>query len=561
MKSKKFFLLNAIFAILVASAIFFVSQKGFFNRLELASLDLFFNLKKTSHANQKIIIVEITDADVASIGNWPWQRSWHGAMARALTSFGAKFIYFDFILAEPASEEADALFERELEANKNIYLPFAFTTIPYDYQKAILPYKKFLDNAGGIGVINIMPDADGAIRRIPLIFNANGKTYPHIALKLAADYLGMQIKTVKPDCLVLSNGIQNLSIPLLPKETMLLNWLGKWGTTFKHYSFLDVLAAYKDVQDKITPKININDFKNSLCIVAVGAVGLVDIKAMPLEPVYPGVGVLATAISNIIDKNFFYYPPLWVNIFILYILSLTPLFIVRGERPLRETIQLFSIMGIYFAINFILFQNRIVINFSYPLVGLITNYLFFGTYNFLRVAMEKQTFFKMSVTDGLTGLYNISYFKILVETEIILSKSNPDTTFCILMADVDHFKNFNDTYGHQTGDMVLKETANVIKNSVRSTDVVARYGGEEMIVLLRGASLRFGLSIAEKIRRAVENNPVRSRENIHHVEMSLGVAMFKPSDDIDSIIKRADEGLYMAKKTGRNRVCTLEDAS
>ncbi|MBI4981648.1 MAG: diguanylate cyclase [Candidatus Omnitrophica bacterium] len=561
MKSKKFFLFNALFAILIASAIFFVSQKGFFNRLELASLDLFFNLKKATHANPKIIIVEITDADVASIGNWPWQRSWHAAMARALTSLGAKFVYFDFILAEASSPEGDVLFERELQSNKNIYLPFAFTTIPYDYKKAILPYKNFLDNAGGIGAINILPDGDGAIRRIPLIFLANGKIYPHIAFKLAADYLGMHIKNVTVDSLILSNGIQNLNIPILPKETMLLNWMGKWGTTFKHYSFLDVLAAYKDVQDKIQPKININDFKNSLCIVAVGAVGLVDIKAMPLEPVYPGVGVLATTISNIIDKKFFFYPPLWVNMLILYILSLVPLFIVQGERPLRETIQLFSIIGIYFAVNFILFQNRIIINFSYPLVGLVTNYLFFGTYNFLRVSMEKQTFFKMSVTDGLTGLFNISYFKILLETEIILTKSNPNNTFCILMADVDHFKNFNDTYGHQTGDIVLKETANVIKNSVRSTDVVARYGGEEMIVLLRGASLRFGLSVAEKIRRAIENNPVRIHETVHHVEMSLGVAVFKSKDDIDTVIKRADEGLYMAKKTGRNRVSTMEDAS
>ena len=126
------------------------------------------------------------------------------------------------------------------------------------------------------------------------------------------------------------------------------------------------------------------------------------------------------------------------------------------------------------------------------------------------------------------------------------------------MSDVDHFKHFNDTYGHQVGDLVLREVAEGLKACVRSSDVVARYGGEEMIVLLRGASLENGLVVAEKLRKSVEGRVVKDENNTYQVTVSLGVATFRAADTEESVIKRADAGLYKAKNAGRNQVATEE---
>ena len=277
-----------------------------------------------------------------------------------------------------------------------------------------------------------------------------------------------------PRQIILSNPKREIKIPLSEKNIMLINWPGEWQNTFKHYSFLEVLAGYKDFFDQKKPKINITDFKDSLCLVAVTAIGLYDIRSVPLQPEYPGIGIVATSVSNIIDKNFLFDPPDGVNTLLLYILTLMPAFLIFGEKPLRETVFVFLMCGVYFMANFLFFKNGLMLHLATPLLGLFASYLTVETYNFVRVSMERQNFFKMSIVDGLTGLFNIRYFKMLLETEFMLAEPDPNKKFSIVMMDIDHFKHFNDTYGHQVGDLVLKEVANVLKASVRSLDIVAR---------------------------------------------------------------------------------------
>jgi len=173
------------------------------------------------------------------------------------------------------------------------------------------------------------------------------------------------------------------------------------------------------------------------------------------------------------------------------------------------------------------------------------------------VSIERQKLFHMSVTDSLTGLYNMMYFKIILKDEIAHARLNPKNISSLVMIDIDHFKQFNDNYGHQVGDLVLKGVADVLTASVRSVDVVARYGGEEMIILLRGTGLQDALTVAEKIRKGVKDHTVKDQQNTYNVAISLGVSMFQPADSMDTIIKKADEGLYRAKQTGKDRVCTV----
>lgn len=561
-KIERNFIVNLGLSLFITLAILFFSNAGALKQLKLATLDLSFQLKNHSPAKQNIIIIEVTDADIAKVGRWPWDRNWHAAMTQALKTFGAKEVYFDILFPESSTEDKDKPFEEAMALSKNVYLPFAFQGTNYNIKKAILPLERFSNVIKGTGAINIYPDSDGIFRKIPLVFKAeDGKYYPHIALKIALDYEGLQIKEINSRCLIASSAEQTLKIPLIEKNTLLINWLDLWQDTFKHYSYLDVLAKYKDYLDgKISAK-EIEDFKNSICLVAITTIGLYDIKPVPIQPEYPGIGILATTINNILARNFIYTPPLWISILLLFLFSILPAFIVFGEKPLRESLIIFLIGLSYMVICIFIFEHGFYIDMALPLVGLFSSNLTVGIYNFVRISVEKQKFFKMAVTDGLTGLYNIRYFRMLIETEIMLAQPDVSKKFAIVMSDVDHFKNFNDTYGHQVGDIVLKETANSLKSTVRTSDVVARYGGEEMIILLRGASLKDALNVAEKLRKNIEDTVVKDEKTTYKVTVSFGVSIYHQGDTIDSLIKRADQGLYKSKESGRNCVSSVENIS
>lgn len=171
-----------------------------------------------------------------------------------------------------------------------------------------------------------------------------------------------------------------------------------------------------------------------------------------------------------------------------------------------------------------------------------------------------------TITDPLMGIYNRRYFDRRLAEEILRSKRY-ELPFSIFLLDIDFFKKVNDTYGHQIGDMVLKKLATVIVDSVRETDVVIRYGGEEILVLQPNTRVANAVELAERLCRKVEEtelvkpNPGHEQPAIH-VTVSIGVAGYRFSDDLDSaerVVERADQALYQAKNQGRNRVVCSND--
>lgn len=158
-----------------------------------------------------------------------------------------------------------------------------------------------------------------------------------------------------------------------------------------------------------------------------------------------------------------------------------------------------------------------------------------------------------SITDHLTGLYNRKYLDIKLNEEIERFK-RMNTPFCILMADLDHFKGVNDNYGHLIGDQVLKHLAKIIKDNIRKTDFAFRYGGEEFLVMLVNADVRNAKHVAEQIRKKLEAVDFSLKGNSFNVTASFGIASFKKDDTAETAVKRADERLYKAKQTGRNKI-------
>ena len=563
MKFKKKFLFNIALAFLISSFVAVFSGQGFLQRLESAGTDFLFRVRGPSPFNPHVVVIEVDDTNISEVGRWPWNREWHAALTKALKDLGARAVYFDIIFSEASvPAEDDQVFAAAIGTAGNVYLPFAFQDRPAKMSNALFPIESLRENTAGTGSINIYPDIDGAIRYMPLFFVEEGKVHPHVSFQMAMDYLGMKVAWVEPDRIIITNETEKIEVPIVKKKGFLINWYGTWKHTFTHYSYLDVLVAYKTLLAGGSPRIDLSPIRGSICLVGVTAIGLYDIRPTPLEPEYPGIGAIATTIGNILDRNFVRMSPKWLNYLFIYLLGLTPFLFISGEKSLREILLVILVGVFYLAVVVYLFERgNYLVNFTLPLLSLVLSYSSVATFQFVRVSVERQQFFQMAVTDGLTGLSNIRYFMMLLNAEYLIAQREPeDRVFCVIMTDIDHFKQFNDTYGHAVGDFVLREVAKVLKESTRSSDLVARYGGEEMIILLRATSLKNALTVAEKIRKNIDENDLKDDKNKYHVTISLGVSMFQPeSDTVEMLVKRADTALYKAKEGGRNRVETLEE--
>lgn len=161
-----------------------------------------------------------------------------------------------------------------------------------------------------------------------------------------------------------------------------------------------------------------------------------------------------------------------------------------------------------------------------------------------------------AMTDGLTGIANRKQFDATLRDSVIQSMERGNE-LCLLMIDIDHFKSFNDTYGHQTGDEVLKLVARMLRENVPDRILPARYGGEEFAVVLPGSPLACAVEIGETIRRSFETRQLvmkSSRQQIGRITVSIGAAQFAPGEPITDFVRRADNALYRAKREGRNRL-------
>jgi diguanylate cyclase (GGDEF)-like protein len=162
---------------------------------------------------------------------------------------------------------------------------------------------------------------------------------------------------------------------------------------------------------------------------------------------------------------------------------------------------------------------------------------------------------RLANADGLTGLNNRRHLFELGTREFELTRRHK-RSFSVMMMDIDHFKKFNDTYGHDIGDKILKLVASAIKEAARTTDIIGRYGGEEFTVLLPEAELDGAKIVAERIRENVAAKRLKTEEYGElSCTISIGVAMLGSDEkDIEELIKKADAKLYEAKESGRNRV-------
>lgn len=179
-----------------------------------------------------------------------------------------------------------------------------------------------------------------------------------------------------------------------------------------------------------------------------------------------------------------------------------------------------------------------------------------------REALLKREYWRRSITDRLTGIYNRRYFDELLLQEIARSERY-GRFFALLMVDIDDFKAYNDAHGHLEGDRALQEIASLFKRHGRRTDSLVRYGGEEFVLIMREVKKEEALGLAERLRGSIENAHLEGKKPIlrRRLTISIGIAAY-PTDatSAEELVARADEALYAAKASGKNMTCLYNAA-
>lgn len=535
-------------------------------RFELVTYDYRFILKGTRPADPRIAVIEISDDSITKIGRWPWERSWHAALIKILHEAGAKAVVFDVVFSETSDPQKDAVLAQAIKESNIVYLAKFAEVSPSTKKITLLEsLPEFTSSARGGGHINLQPDIDGVMRRIPLLVDLEGERLPQLSVSVALDLYGVPLADLHIEGRNLKIPLKNgemINVPLDARRNYIINWAGRWGDVFAHFSYADVVKSYAVWKKGGVPEIPIGFFKDKVCYVGTTAAGLFDIRPTSLEPSYPAVGVNLTVLNNLLERRFIKPLSNLENSGILFVLMFIIYWILKLPNFSRAAFFTVILAVVYLAAAAAIFIFwGIWVNVIYAIVLILVTYLAITFYNQISIVLERAKLLKLATRDSLTGLYNVGHFKLLLKAEITTISMRREKNLSIVMSDVDNFKKTNDTYGHVTGDTVLKEVAEAFKSNCRALDVAARYGGEEFILMLPGADADIAYKIADKIRKAVNDKVFPNEKGSFSTSVSLGVTQVSPDDrDIEAVVARADRALYEAKHAGKNRVVIASDS-
>ena len=556
----------SIFAVLLFFSVKNGSFFSFIGSMENRTFDIRQNLSANSgvrHHNKDIVIVAIDDGSYEYIldkyGEWPLRRDMYAQMVDYIEAQQPKTVAFDlmFVKSMKSDIESDNALINVFKKYDNVYtsmnldnqpedlrippqLPEKLTVKPYPNVKDTIEYSNcrvilqgILDATSNIGMINVSRSDDGVLREMPLYLKYNGKYYPQLGYRVAL--ASGNVKNVQPN----------------EDASVILNWYGP-AETFENISMYKLLKAVENNDIKAF------DFHNKIVYFGATAASLFDIKTVPVDKVYPGVEVQATYVNNLLDGSLIKQCPEYVNILAGLLLALlTVIFVMKIQSMptafgLSVTISAFYVMFAYELMRFKYYWIKIVSPLSIVLFAFILAVIV----KYLIKSRDFDTQYKLATTDGLTELYNHRYFQEQMQ-RFVSHSDRYNTVFSLIIIDIDFFKKFNDNFGHQSGDAVLRQVAFALKKNVRATDIVCRYGGEEMSIILPNTKNEEAVAIANKLCTIIGTKKCKlANGKESNVTISLGVSTYGEEDGLTptELIASADKRLYHAKENGRNRV-------
>ncbi len=537
----------------------------------------------TKKANQDIVIVAIDDATYEYIldnyGEWPLPRDTYAKIVNYLEKQNPRIIAFDlmFVKSLKSKNQADKELTEIFKKYNNVFTSMNFDNqsedlrIPPNLPQKLtidiknnskidfsqLTYKncrtiidEIINATSNIGIINVSRSDDGILRKMPLVVKYKDDYYPQLALKVGLNYLGEKQTSFEIDKHS-EFKLGDRKIYLDNDGSAILNWYGPAGT----YTYIPMYQLIKAVNGEKT-ELDYN-FSNKIIYFGTTAASLFDIKTVPTGKIYPGVEVQATYVNNIIDNNFIKKVNRAYTIALSILLALFIASVVtRVSSAFTASMMSLSAYFIYILIAYYSMKyENLWLEVVYPLIFSIAAFTFAYIVKYLIKSRDFEQQYKLATTDGLTELYNHRYFQEQIRMQIEQSKRY-NNNFSLIIIDIDFFKKFNDTFGHQSGDAVLRQVAQTLKKNVRATDIVCRYGGEEMSIILPNTGKDEAFSTAQKICERVASKKFKlAGDKETNVTISLGVSTFPyDGDSASSIIEAADKRLYNAKNNGRNQV-------
>jgi diguanylate cyclase (GGDEF)-like protein len=542
-------------------------------------------IHKQPTPNKDIIILAIDDPSLEILwdkyGEWPIPRNVYADIVNHIEESKPSAIIFDlmFIKSMKSSLESDNALIESMNKYNNIYTGMNFDNQPTDVRLPIdLPErisvnlenqskinikKKYnftncrpiladlLNGNVQVGITNVLRNNDGVIRKVAPLVTYKDNYYPYLSFIAGNNYLNS--KNSK-DFVINKNSYllnQNVNIPLTKDGEAILNWYGQSGTH-------TVYPMYKIINEMNNKEVIPFDFKDKIVIIGTTAMSLHDTKSVPIQDsVYPGVEIHATFLNNMLDNNFIQQTSSLTNFLIyLTVVAVVGLIVMLSSSTIFAVLStvLFDIAYLfvsYYAMEKLNLWIPVVIPAILIIIAFALSYL--AKYIIKSRDFEYQ--YKLATIDGLTELYNHRYFQDTLRNQIEIAKRY-NQTFSLIIIDIDFFKKFNDTYGHQAGDAVLRQVAQTLKKNSRSTDYVCRYGGEEMSIILPNTNAQDALFNANRIRQAIESKTFHlNATTTGNVTISVGVATFPDNAGTpQDLIEHADKGLYYAKEHGRNQV-------
>lgn len=589
LKKLLYFIWLVIFCTVAFVTLKIANISDFIDVIESRTFDLRQNVLINNHAkahNDNIVIVAIDDASYEYIldnyGEWPLTRDVYAKLVDYLEAQHPQSVAFDlmFVKSMKSLPQADLALVNSFKKYDNLYTAMNFDNQPenlripptlpkklavnlknnggkvdftaqtYTNCRSILP--AILDATSNVGMINVSRAEDGILRRMPVFLSYQGKFYPQLGLKVGLNYLKNRDNTVDNNFVINGNYLKlgNRKIYLDDNGNAILNWYGSAGT----YEYIPLYKLIKIAKGEIK---NEYDFNNKIVYFGTTASSLFDIKTVPVSRIYPGVEVQATYVNNIIDNNFIKKMSKPVTVVAGVILALlTGLIIMNISSAFVSSLTSLSlyvlyVLGAYWSMKYF----NLWVDIVYPMLLALTAFISAYIVKYFITSRDFEHQYKLATTDGLTELYNHRYFQEQMKSNVENSKRYGNE-FSMIILDIDFFKKFNDTYGHQSGDAVLRQVAQTLKKSVRATDIACRYGGEEMSIILPNTGKNVAHSTAEKICERVSSNKFKLQGDKEvSVTISLGVSTYPHDGQTPSeLIEAADKRLYNAKNNGRNQV-------
>jgi CHASE2 domain-containing sensor protein len=377
--------LRYLAAIAIPLVVILISYFRLFEAFELSTLDLRFRTRPAQKTTDDIVLIEIAQDTLEKIGQWPIDRQFHAALVDTLKACGARAIIFDILFSTKSSHDSDAKLVEAIKEAKNVYLPVVLRLsediprgmFPHAVEVESEPMPELLKTARGIGHINATTDIDGKRRKSPLFISYKDTVIPQISLLAVCDMLGINISEIKVErgrCVKLN---PDISIPIDSSGQMMINYAGRWGQVFRHFSFIDILTSYRDLHHGKQGAIDLEQLRDKICIIGLTAAATHDLNPIPLQERYPMVGLHANFINTILLKSFIVRPGPVVNILILFLLSCLIVLAVIKFNPVFEILSAFFIFFGFIAIAFGLFAFfNIWIDLFYPLLLIVAIYAF-----------------------------------------------------------------------------------------------------------------------------------------------------------------------------------------